>query len=163
MEHNTEKVQAVAWNHHEPQVLSGYFDRSVVMDGRAPSDPGFKWSVTADVESLAWDPHDKHLFVVSLEDGTVQGFDIRAAKSESGSDLKPKVNNGSYSSILCRKFLHVKLWDLSNNQPACVTSKDPKAGAVFSISFSEDDPFLLTMRGSMGKLQVARRFGTTRP
>jgi len=96
-----QQVQAVAWNHHEPQVLSGYFDRSVVMvmksllcllsidldchyisaqgfsfldhchmivsfrcfgevqswcyypysllkDGRAPSDPGFKWSVTAD-------------------------------------------------------------------------------------------------------------------
>ncbi|KAL9356972.1 hypothetical protein Peur_050225 [Populus x canadensis] len=71
-----QQVQAVAWNHHEPQVLSGYFDRSVVMDGRAPSDPGFKWSVTADVESLAWDPHDKHLFVVSLEDGTVQDFKV---------------------------------------------------------------------------------------
>jgi hypothetical protein len=26
-----QQVQAVAWNHHEPQVLSGYFDRSVVM------------------------------------------------------------------------------------------------------------------------------------
>lgn len=34
-------------------------------DGRVPSHSGFKWSVGADVESLAWDPHDQHLFVVS--------------------------------------------------------------------------------------------------
>ncbi|CAK7338048.1 unnamed protein product [Dovyalis caffra] len=180
-------VQAVAWNHHEPQVLlSGSFDRSVVMkDGRVPSDPGFKWLVTADVESLAWDPHDKHLFVVSLEDGTVQGFDIRAAKSESASDLKPSFTLHAHNKAVCTLSYNpsapnllatgstdkmVKLWDLSNNQPSCVASKNPKAGAVFSISFSEDNPFLLAIGGSKGNLElwdtlseseVARRFGTT--
>ena len=29
-----------------------------------PSHSGFKWSVPADVESLAWDPHAEHSFVV---------------------------------------------------------------------------------------------------
>ncbi|KAJ6907192.1 periodic tryptophan protein 1 [Populus alba x Populus x berolinensis] len=187
MEHHTDKVQAVAWNHHEPQVLlSGSFDRSVVMkDGRLPSDPGFKWSVTADVESLAWDPHDKHLFVVSLEDGTVQGFDIRAAKSGSASDLKPSFTLHAHDKAVCtisyNPLAHnllatgstdkmVKLWDLSNNQPSCLVSKNPKAGAIFSVSFSEDNPFLLAIGGSKGTLElwdtlseaeVARRFGTT--
>ncbi|KAF9678267.1 hypothetical protein SADUNF_Sadunf07G0017100 [Salix dunnii] len=180
-------VQAVAWNNHEPQVLlSGSFDHSVVMkDGRVPSDPGFKWSVTADVESLAWDPHDKHLFVVSLEDGTVQGFDIRAAKPGSATDLKPSFTLHAHDKAVCTisynpsapNFLAtgstdkmVKLWDLSNNQPSCLVSKNPKAGAVFSVSFSEDDPFLLAIGGSKGRLElwdtlseaeVARRFGTT--
>ncbi|KAJ6990652.1 hypothetical protein NC653_019038 [Populus alba x Populus x berolinensis] len=170
-------VQAVAWNHHEPQVLlSGSFDRSVVMkDGRLPSDPGFKWSVTADVESLAWDPHDKHLFVVSLEDGTVQGFDIRAAKSGSASDLKPSFTLHAHDKAVCTISYNpltsnVKLWDLSNNQPSCLVSKNPKAGAIFSVSFSEDNPFLLAIGGSKGTLElwdtlseaeVARRFGTT--
>ncbi|KAJ6991718.1 hypothetical protein NC653_019779 [Populus alba x Populus x berolinensis] len=151
-------VQAVAWNHHEPQVLlSGSFDRSVVMviqrllslmsidldcplyltkDGRLPSDPGFKWSVTADVESLAWDPHDKHLFVVSLEDGTVQVL----------TSVLPSLDQ-------LLTLSQVKLWDLSNNQPSCLVSKNPKAGAIFSVSFSEDNPFLLAIGGSKGTLE----------
>ncbi|KAH0681780.1 hypothetical protein KY289_019532 [Solanum tuberosum] len=32
---------------------------------RKPSHSGFKFSVGADVESLAWDPHSEHSFVVS--------------------------------------------------------------------------------------------------
>ncbi|CAN1273879.1 Periodic tryptophan protein 1 homolog [Linum perenne] len=61
-------VQAVAWNHHEAQILlSGSFDRSVIMkDGRNPTSRGIRWSVAADVESLAWDPHSSHSFVVSV-------------------------------------------------------------------------------------------------
>ncbi|QCE01956.1 uncharacterized WD repeat-containing protein C17D11.16-like [Vigna unguiculata] len=185
MEHHTDKVQAVAWNHHAPQVLlSGSFDHTVVLkDGRMPTHSGYKWSVTADVESLAWDPHTEHSFVVSLEDGIVKGFDIRTAKSDSSSDLsstftlhahdKP-VSSVSYNpsapNLLATGSMDktVKLWDLSNNQPSCVASKSPKAGAIFKISFSEDNPFLLAIGGSKGKLQlwdtlsdsgVARRYG----
>ena len=33
-------------------------------DGRKPSHSGFKWSVMSKVESLAWDPHSEHSFVV---------------------------------------------------------------------------------------------------
>jgi hypothetical protein len=29
-----------------------------------PTHSGYKWLVTADVESLAWDPHTEHSFVV---------------------------------------------------------------------------------------------------
>lgn len=91
MEHHTDKVQAVAFSHYVPQILlSGSFDHSVVLkDGRKPSHSGYRWSVTADVESLAWDRHTEHNFVVSLENGMIQGFDIRAATSNSDSELKP--------------------------------------------------------------------------
>ncbi|KAL7172373.1 hypothetical protein ACSBR2_031962 [Camellia fascicularis] len=171
MEHHTDKVQAVAWNHHVPQVLlSGSFDHTVVMkDGRIPSHTGFKWSVSADVETVAWDPHTEHSFVVSLEDGTVEGFDIRAAKSDQSSDSKPSFTLHAHDKAVCTVSYNplaqnllatgstdkmVKLWDLSNNQPSCVASNNPKAGAVFSISFSEDSPFLLAIGGSKGKLEV---------
>ncbi|RYQ79836.1 hypothetical protein Ahy_Scaffold1g106636 isoform B [Arachis hypogaea] len=89
MEHQSDKVLAVAWHHHEREILlSGSFDHTVVLrDGRMPSHPGYKWSITADVESLAWDPHTYPYFVVSLEDGTIKCFDVRTAKSESTSDL----------------------------------------------------------------------------
>ncbi|CAH2078587.1 unnamed protein product [Thlaspi arvense] len=173
MEHHTKEVQAVAWNHYSPEVLlSGSFDQTVVLkDGRQPSHSGFKWSVMSDVESLAWDPHSEHSFVVSLEDGTVKGFDIRAAQSGSDTDLKPSFTiqahdqdkgvssiayNISAPNLLATGSMDktVKLWNLSNNEPSCIASHKPKAGAVFSISFSLDNPFLLAIGGSKGELHV---------
>jgi periodic tryptophan protein 1 len=174
MEHHTKEVQAVAWNHYAPEVLlSGSFDQTVVMkDGRQPSHSGFKWSVMSDVESLAWDPHCEHSFVVSLEDGTVKGFDIRAAQSGSDSDLNPTytiqahaqdrgVSSISYNistpNLLATGSMDksVKLWDLSNNEPSCIATHQPNAGAVFSISFAVDNPFLLAIGGSKGELHVS--------
>ncbi|KAF5933304.1 hypothetical protein HYC85_029475 [Camellia sinensis] len=65
--HHHSRVQAVAWNHHVPQVLlSGSFDHTVVMNERIPSHTGFKWSVSGDVETIAWDLHTEHSFVVCV-------------------------------------------------------------------------------------------------
>ncbi|KAI4342717.1 hypothetical protein MLD38_027307 [Melastoma candidum] len=171
LQHHTDKVQAVAWNHHAPQVLlSGSFDHSVVMkDGRMPTHSGYKWSVTCDVESLAWDPHSEHSFVVSLDDGTIKGFDVRAAASNSSAETRPSftlhahdkaVSTVSYNplvpNLLATGSLDktVKIWDLTNSQPSCVVSRNPRAGAVFSISFSEDNPFMLAIGGSKGRLEL---------
>ncbi|KAL6007138.1 hypothetical protein ACLOJK_032634 [Asimina triloba] len=171
-EHETTTVQSVAWNCHVPELLlSGSFDHSVVMryqftsvplvsmnhhlleilenyqgavfnrarqmDMKAPSQSRAKWSVTADVESLAWDPHNEHFFVVSLENGTVQGFDTRTV-SNSSSASKPSFT------------LH------AHDKAVCTVSYNPSAanGAVFSVSFSDDSPFLLAIGGSKGRLQV---------
>ncbi|XP_047174830.1 uncharacterized WD repeat-containing protein C17D11.16-like isoform X1 [Vigna umbellata] len=186
LDHHKNKVQAVAWNHHAPQVLlSGSFDRTVALrDARMPKHSGYSWSVSAEVESLAWDPHTEHYFVVSLDDGIVKGFDIRKAKPDSSPDESPTFSlhahdkpvssvsyNPSAPNLLATGSMDktVKLWDLSNNQPSFVASNSPKAGAIFKISFSEDDPFLLAIGGSKGKLQlwdtlsdsgVARRYGS---
>ncbi|XP_028805554.1 uncharacterized WD repeat-containing protein C17D11.16-like [Neltuma alba] len=170
MEHHSDKVQAVAWNHYAPQILlSGSFDKTVVMkDVRMPSHSGFKWSVPADVESLAWDPHAEHSFVVSLDNGIVKGIDVRAIQSNSTSQSTiftlhahdEAVTSVSYNisaaNLLATASMDktVKLWDLSNQQPSHVTSYDPKTGPVFSISFSKDDPFLLAIGGYKGKLKV---------
>lgn len=171
MNDHTDKVQAVAWNPFAPQILlSGSFDHTVCLkDGRKPSHSGFKFSVGADVESLAWDPHSEHSFVVSLENGTVTSFDIRAASSASTSETKPSFTIHAHdkaASSLCFNPLvpnllatgstdkMVKLWDLTNNQPSCIASRNPKAGAVFTVSFSDDCPFFLAIGGSKGKLQL---------
>ncbi|KAG1342839.1 putative WD repeat-containing protein C17D11.16 [Cocos nucifera] len=138
------KVQAVTWSLHSPEVLlSGSFDKSVIMMDMSSSEHARnKWSVAADVESLAWDPHNEHLFVVSLENGTVQGFDIRVTASDSSSGPKPcftlhahdkAVSSISYNPSIPNLLATastdkmVKLWDISNNQPSCVASTNPKA------------------------------------
>ncbi|MCL7024685.1 hypothetical protein MKW94_019792 [Papaver nudicaule] len=183
MNHHTKEVQAVAWNPHLPNVLlSGSFDCSVVLvDWRDPSHVCIKSAVAADVECLAWDPHDQYSCLVSLENGIVQGFDVRVTSSEP--TMKPSFTLEAHDKPVCSisycptapKLLAtgsrdkmVKLWDLSNNQPSCVASKNLKPEKVFSTSFSEDCPFLLAIGGSKGKLhvwntldekEVARRFG----
>ncbi|KAL8136462.1 hypothetical protein V2J09_002463 [Rumex salicifolius] len=171
MDHHTDKVQAVAWNRHVPEILlSGSFDHSVVLkDGRKPSHSGYKWSVDADVECLAWDPHTEHSYVVSLENGMIQGFDIRTASSDPDAKQKPSFTLHAHDKAVCTISYNpaapnllatgstdkmVKLWDLSNLQPSCVASRNPKAGAIFSVSFCDDKPFVLAIGGSKGKLQV---------
>lgn len=169
LEHHDDKVQAVAWSQQSPEVLlSGSFDRTVAMnDMKDGGQSCHKWSVEADVESLAWDPHNEHSFVVSLENGMVQGFDKRTASSSSSSrpmytlHAHEKAVSSISFSPSAPNFLAtgsidktVKLWDLSNNQPSCVASLNPKLGAIFSVSFSNDSPFLLACGGSKGKLKV---------
>ncbi|KAF3794798.1 putative WD repeat-containing protein [Nymphaea thermarum] len=177
LQHHSDKagfntlVQSVAWNCHQSTVLlSGSFDRTVVMmDMRAPSHAGVRWSVPADVESIAWDPHTAHSFVVSIEDGTVQSFDIRAAATNSDSGLKPSFTLHAHDKAVCAVSYNpsmpnllatgstdktVKLWNISNNQPSCVGSWKSEVGAVFTLAFSEDSPSLLAIGGSKGKLKV---------
>ncbi|KAI5064988.1 hypothetical protein GOP47_0019683 [Adiantum capillus-veneris] len=190
---HSDKVQAVAWNKQEPTVLlSGAFDHTLLlMDMRAPAHDGVRWSVSADVESLAWDPHTSHSFVVSLEDGIVSGHDIRMVSpaSASGSPRKggkPLFNIHAHDKAVCTVSYNtaaphllatgstdkmVKLWDLKDNQPSCLCSKNPKVGAVFASAFCKDAPFLLAVGGSKGNLdvwdtmteaEIARRFGRFR-
>ncbi|KAL9266318.1 Periodic tryptophan protein 1-like protein [Drosera capensis] len=173
MEHHTDKVQAVAWNPHAPEVLlRGSFDHSVVMTKGATiftcASTQQKLTENIPKEPLHFDEKDAEarLFLrigsgvgveyeklVSLENGTVQGFDIRAASSNSGSESKPSFTLHAHDEAVCSISYSpavpnllatgsmdkmVKLWDLSNNQPSCVSSRNPKAGAIFLVSFSEE-------------------------
>ncbi|KAK3155657.1 hypothetical protein QOZ80_2BG0205990 [Eleusine coracana subsp. coracana] len=169
LEHHDDKVQAVCWSHQSPEVLvSGSFDKTVAMSDMKDGGQSYhKWSVDADVESLAWDPHNDHMFVVSLENGMVQAFDKRTAStnSPSRSTCTLHAHEKAVSTIsFCPSAPNllatgstdkmVKLWDLSNNQPSCVASLNPKIGAIFSVSFSNDNPFLLACGGSKGELTL---------
>ncbi|GAU38263.1 hypothetical protein TSUD_119450 [Trifolium subterraneum] len=157
-------VQAVAWNlHTAPWVLlSGSSDGTVASkDTREPL-TSFTWPVRAGVKSLAWDPYCGFYFVASLEDGTVEYFDVRMAPASIFTlDAHTKaVTSVSYNqlehNILATGSLDqtVKVWDLSNNQPTCIASKNPSVGDIFSISFSNDDRFMLAIGGKMGKLHI---------
>eukprot|EP00854_Cymbomonas_tetramitiformis_P005287 gene5287-6426_t len=73
LHHHDGKVQAVAWNPVEPQVLlSGGFDRTAqLVDMRTENGATVEVPLTADCECLVWDLKNPSCFVVSSEDGLV--------------------------------------------------------------------------------------------
>lgn len=80
--HHTDKVQAVEFNSFETTVVlsGGYDSKAFVFDTRSSGDSGsdaLMFDVGSDVESLKWDPRQKHLFYVGGEDGIVTCFDVR--------------------------------------------------------------------------------------
>uniref|UniRef100_A0A0D9WMM2 Uncharacterized protein n=1 Tax=Leersia perrieri TaxID=77586 RepID=A0A0D9WMM2_9ORYZ len=143
------QVQAVTWSHFSPEViLSGSFDKSVALkDVKNSSTDCIRWSVGSDVESMAWDPHNEHTFVVSLENGMVQAFDKRRASSNQNSSLS-----------MFTLHAHEKAVSTISFGPAApnllATASTDKMGAIFSVSFSMDSPFLLAVGGSKGNLKV---------
>ncbi|XP_058755973.1 uncharacterized WD repeat-containing protein C17D11.16-like isoform X2 [Vicia villosa] len=157
LDHHLDKVQAVAWGDHAPYLLvSGSSDRTIVVkDMRAPLCTVSQFSVEANVESLICHPHS---LVVGLENGMVEGYRAQPLFSIPAHD--ESVTTVSYNpcrrNILATGSLDgmVKLWDLSNNQPTCVASKNFGVGSIYSISFSEKDRFMLAIGGKTGKLQI---------
>lgn len=134
MNHHTSKVQSVRWNPAETTVLaSAAFDKTiVVLDGRAP-DAFSKFALSADVESLSWAPHSPSTIVAATEDGVVAGFDVRM--NGSAPLFRFDAHAGAVSSISFSAHIPgmlatagvdktVKIWDLLENKPVCITSKE---------------------------------------
>ena len=82
-------------------------------DSRSPSSH-LSWSVSADVEALAWDPFNPTHFLVSSEDGIVASFDART---------------GGSSTPLYRLSAHDK--------PACCISFNPSARGLLTTASTD--------------------------
>jgi periodic tryptophan protein 1 len=167
--YHTNKVQAVAWNPAEGQILlSGGFDQKVCMaDMRTPDGAPASWDIPADVEALAWDPHNPTSFAVSAENGEVLFYDARggagskplmqlAAHSKATSALafNPAVKGMILTASTDKK---IKLWGLdvgSGTAPELLASEDLKVGAIFSASFCRDAPMVLAAGGAKGAVAV---------
>jgi periodic tryptophan protein 1 len=147
MGHHSSKVQCVRWNPAETTVLaSAAFDRTiVVLDGRQP-DAFSKFSLSADVESLAWSPHTPSTIVASTEDGAVVGYDVRMTGS--APLFRFDAHAGAVSAISFSAQIPglfatagvdktVKIWDLKDNAPVCITSKEMNVvRAALSYAFA---------------------------
>lgn len=134
MSHHSNKVQSVRWNPAETTVLaSASFDRTiVVLDGRQP-DAFSKFALSAEVESITWAPHNPSTIVAATEDGMVAGYDVRMNGSAALFSFQAHagaVSAVSFSAQIPGLFATagvdktVKIWDLKDNAPVCITSKD---------------------------------------
>ncbi|EAZ37126.1 hypothetical protein OsJ_21467 [Oryza sativa Japonica Group] len=88
---------------------------------------------------IDWNKEYTNILASASADKTVKIWDVAAGKCVT---------------TLEHHDAKVKLWDISSNQPSVIASLNPKVGAIFSISFSKDNPFLLAVGGQKGNLKV---------
>jgi periodic tryptophan protein 1 len=169
---HTDKVCSLDWHPTESTVLlSGSYDHTVVAtDMRAPDAKAPRWTVEADVEKVRWNPHDPNFFYVTTEAGTVHYYDARIVPQTEGFS-KPvwtlQAHDGAVSAFdinpTVPEFIvtgsddkKVKLWNVSNNKPNMVVSRNLEVGRVFAAQFGPDAEvaFRLSVAGSRGVLQV---------
>ncbi|KAK3285389.1 hypothetical protein CYMTET_7006 [Cymbomonas tetramitiformis] len=185
LHHHDGKVQAVAWNPVEPQVLlSGGFDRTAqLVDMRTENGATVEVPLTADCECLVWDLKNPSCFVVSSEDGLVVCHDVRMLMDKSKKSKSTVYTLGAHDAATCAMSFNpvchellatastdktVKMWDCTGGKPSLLHTADLKIGALFAMGFCKDAPHLLAAGGSKGvvsvwdimtKASVANRFG----
>ncbi|OCT45048.1 putative WD repeat-containing protein C17D11.16 [Cladophialophora carrionii] len=167
------KVCALDWHPTESTILlSGSYDRTVIAtDMRAPDAQAPKWVVEADVEKVRWDIHDPNFFYVTTEAGTVHYFDARVVPSSHDKPSKPvwtlQAHDGAVSAFDINPTVpgllatgsddkKVKLWNVQDNKPNMVISRNLDVGRIFATQFAPDTEvaFRLSVAGSKGRLQV---------
>ncbi|KAF2099639.1 transducin family protein [Rhizodiscina lignyota] len=169
---HTDKVCSLSWHSKESTVLlSGSYDRTIVAsDMRAPGTKAPRWGVESDVECVRWDRHDVNCFYVTTENGLVHYHDARAAPSDP-SKTKPvwslQAHDEAVSSFDINPTIpgffvtgstdkQVKLWNVAENGPTMVVSRNLDVGKVFSTTFAPDSEvsFRLAVAGSKSSVQI---------
>lgn len=145
LKHHTDKVQCVKWHPEEKNVLlTGSYDRNVCLID--PSKPT-KWNsyqLKADIESLAWNPHQKQQFVASQENGVVVCYDFRNTKEpvwtidahkESCTDV---AFHPFKKDILmtCSSNGEMKYWNIEKKE--LVDTKLSPDGALFALAMMDN-------------------------
>lgn len=179
---HTDKVQSVAWQVGAPGgssgtenpavLLSGSYDKTIrVFDARM-AEQAVVARIDADVEAVRWNGWKEHSFLVALESGIVQGFDVRAL-TPSGTDAALYTlvaHDGACTSLDISPHIpgclltagtdrQVKVWnvDSDGDKPrsiSLVSARDLGIGKLFTTSFSPNDPLTIAAAGSGGKLHI---------
>lgn len=171
--HHKGKVQAVEWHPKEGTLLAtGAYDRTVALvDARSDGENVKKVKLSADCESIAWDPCKLEYLTVASEDGTICCWDVR--KFETANPLW-KIEASEFGGIsdisynahvpgllaTCSLDKTVALWDThktdnnSKNHPQLCSSKDMCSGKLYSVSFYPSSPWLLGTGGSGNQLAL---------
>lgn len=170
---HSDKVCALDWHPTESTILlSGSYDRSVVAtDMRAPDAKAPRWIVDSDVERVRWDVHDPNYFYVTTESGIVAYFDFRQTPQTHDVPSKPiwmlQAHDGAVSAFDINPTVpgfivtgsddkKVKLWNIQDNKPSLVVTRNFDVGRIFATQFAPDPEvsFRLSIAGSRGQLQI---------
>lgn len=160
-----DKVQSIQWHPFEAQsLLSGGFDKTVkVYDCRNPDDNLQSWTLDGEVERVLWNHFQPFTFLASTDSGFVYCYDVRTAKDPlfrlkahddavSGLALSNQVAGCLVTASADQTY---KVWDIQNNKPSLIVSKDPKMKAIHCIQSSPDSAFVIALGGERDGLRTA--------
>eukprot|EP00793_Prasinoderma_coloniale_P006601 PRCOL_00001431-RA len=171
LKHHSDKVQSVVWNPAEGAVLAtgGFEGAACVLDVRVddPARAALRWSLSSDVEAIAWDAADPTKFAASADDGSVGVYDARAGGGSPPLLTLPRTKkpqccmafNPGARGLLATGSTDtlVRLWDVSGGADGAaqpLAEKDVRCGGVFGVAFCVDSPHLLAAAGSKGEATV---------
>ena len=163
MKHHTDKVQAAVWHPLEQTVIAtGAFDKNIAVLDVRQIDLGSKCALTSDIESIQWNPHNPAQLAASCENGAVYLYDARnlsspvftlqAHESACSSVTFSSMVPGFMGTVSVDKT--VKLWDIQDGRPTCVTSKSMGVGDLLCGQFFMNDPYMLAVGGSKGQVAL---------
>lgn len=146
--HNNKPVSSIQWHATDRDILlSGGYDSKVAISSIKQGQSKY-WQVQQgeEVENVTWGKSD-NLFYCGTDSGTVYGFDIR---NENKPLWKLQAHDSGISSLQSNSFVDgllitsgmndkiVKLWQIKENKPHMVLSRDFGVGNVLSTSFAND-------------------------
>ncbi|EWC48079.1 hypothetical protein DRE_02658 [Drechslerella stenobrocha 248] len=172
--HHTDKVSSLAWHPTSTTVLlSGSWDRTAAAaDMRTQKSVSGRWGADADIEGVRWDPHDPNYFYISTDAGTIHLHDARMIPSSPAATkpvwtLQAHSRGSSITSFDVNPVIPgfiatgstdktVKLWNVADNKPSMVVTRELDVGKIFSVAFAPDRQvgFRLAVAGSQGTVKV---------
>jgi len=167
-----DKVSSVLWNPVEASVIaSGCYGGTLVITDVRIGNSNTTTKLSSDVETISWipAPHHNHIFV-GTEDGNLSCYDIvhglnkplwviqAHQKATQCISISPSLPGllATGSTDTERSF---RIWDISAGKPECLYTSE-QAMEVYSLKFSEDDPFMLAvgMKDKRPKFVNTRNF-----
>lgn len=151
-----DKVQCVNWHPAESQtLLTGGFDNTVrLFDCRDASYNHKTWNFGGEIEATVWNHFNPFYFYASTNTGHVYYTDVRQAKPV----YSLSAHNTSTSCLaLCPTVPEllltasedktVKIWNVKENQPKLVVTKDMGLGGIMCVLPCPDSPFVFAIGG----------------
>ncbi|XP_028409152.1 periodic tryptophan protein 1 homolog [Dendronephthya gigantea] len=161
--HHNNKVQSVCWHPYEAQsLLTGSFDKTAqVVDCRSPEGSCRSWKLKGEVECTIWNHFSPFYFLASTDKGSIFCCDVRTNdpvftlhahdEAVTGIALSSQLP-GCLVSVSQDKF--VKVWDIENDKPSFIASRDMKMGSILNVSPCPDSPYIFTLGGEKQGLQI---------
>ncbi|KAK3089598.1 hypothetical protein FSP39_004904 [Pinctada imbricata] len=154
-QHN-DKVQCLEWQPGDQQtLLTGSFDKSVrLFDCRNPKANVKKWNLSGEVEKVAWNTFNSFNYFASTDDGMVYCIDSRKDKPLFTLSAHEEAVTGICQSsgipdllVTTSSDQIMKIWDVQNNKPSLVLSRNLKLNQLFSAGACPEAPFVFAVGG----------------
>lgn len=170
LSHHKDKVQCVSWHPYEPQsLLTGSFDKSVaVLDCRKPDEAMKSWKLAGECEQAIWNHFSPFNFFSCTDNGVVCYHDVRSDApvftlhahdaATTGVSLSMTIP-GCLTTVSADKIL--KVWDFTDNHPACVVSREMKMGRLHFVTGCPDSGFVFACGGEKDGLRMLDIMATT--